>query len=108
MSFKIVPTPPFEKELKNLAKKYPSLKKDVSIFFKSLVKNPQLGTPIGSNCFKVRLAITSKRKGKSGGARVITYVQVIDKEIFLIAIYDKSEIDSISLNAIRDRLKGLN
>jgi mRNA-degrading endonuclease RelE of RelBE toxin-antitoxin system len=108
MSFKIIPTPPFEKELKNLSKKYPSIKKDISALFESLAKNPQSGTPLGSNCFKVRLAITSKGKGKSGGARVITYVQIIDKEIFLIAIYDKSEIDSISLNAIRDRLKGLN
>jgi mRNA-degrading endonuclease RelE of RelBE toxin-antitoxin system len=108
MSFKIVPTPPFEKELKNLAKRYPSIKKDISALFESLAKNPQSGTPLGLNCFKVRLAITSKGKGKSGGARVITYVQIIDKEIFLIAIYDKSEIDSISLNAIRDRLKGLN
>ncbi|MCA6379788.1 MAG: type II toxin-antitoxin system RelE/ParE family toxin [Cytophagales bacterium] len=108
MSFKIVPTPPFEKELKNLAKKYPSLKKDISALFVSLAKSPKSGTPLGSNCFKVRLAITSKGKGKSGGARVITYIQIIDEEIFLIAIYDKSEIDSISLNAIRDRLKALN
>ncbi|CAN5873801.1 hypothetical protein BH11BAC7_BH11BAC7_16560 [soil metagenome] len=29
---------------------------------------PQVGTSIGNNCYKIRLAISSKGKGKSGDA----------------------------------------
>jgi hypothetical protein len=37
-----------------------------------LTENPTLGTPIGKDCYKLRIAIASKNKGKSGGARMIT------------------------------------
>ncbi len=107
MSFKIVPTPPFERELKRLAKKYPTIKKDISALVDELESNPNLGVSLGNNCFKVRMAISSKGRGKSGGARVITYVQVIDENIFLIAIYDKSEIESLSDKDIQARLKSI-
>ena len=42
------------------------------------------------------MAIGSKGKGKSGGARVITLLKVIDKVVYLAAIYDKSERASIT------------
>ena len=86
MSFNIIPTPPFEKELKQLAKKYPSIKKDITALAEELQKEPHLGTPLGNDCFKIRMAISSKGKGKSGGARVITFVQIIETNIFLLAI----------------------
>lgn len=70
MSFKIIPTPPFERELKQLAKKYSSLKKDIAGLGAQLLETPQMGTPLGRDCYKIRLSITSKGKGKSGGARV--------------------------------------
>ncbi len=72
-----------------------------------LLENPSQGTSIGQNCFKIRLAIRSKGKGKSGGARVITFVQVIDKNIFMIAIYDKSVFENISDKELQNRLKNL-
>ena len=96
MSFKIIPTPSFERELKQLAKKYSSLKKDISALAAQLSETPQMGTPLGHDCYKIRLSITSKGKGKSGGARVITHVQIIDENIFLLAIYDKSQAESSS------------
>ena len=95
MSFNIIPTPPFEKELKQLVKKYPSIKSDIISLVKELQKEPRIGTPLGSNCYKIRMAITSKGKGKSGGARVITYVQIIETNIFLLAIYDKTEMANV-------------
>ena len=107
MSFKIIPTPAFERELKQLAKKYSSLKKDLSELAAQLVENPQMGTPLGHDCFKIRLSITSKGKGKSGGARIITHIQVIDQNIFLLAIYDKSQAESISDKDLITRLKNL-
>ena len=96
MSFSVIPTPPFAKELKRLVKKYPSLKEDFTLLVKELSTNPHIGKLIGNSYYKIRLAISSKGKGKSGGARVISYVQVIDEEIFLLSIYDKSESDTIS------------
>jgi mRNA-degrading endonuclease RelE of RelBE toxin-antitoxin system len=74
MSFNVLPLQIFLKELKSLSKKYPSLKNDLKNLESTLSINPKLGTPIGKNCYKIRLAITSKGKGKSGGARIITHL----------------------------------
>lgn len=107
MSFNIIPTPPFEKEIKQLAKKYPSIKKDFSQLLSQLMQDPRSGTSLGNNCYKLRMAISSKGRGKSGGARIITFVQIIEKTVFLIAIYDKSETGSISDAALKERLKNI-
>ncbi len=72
MKFEIIATEPFERKLKRLARKYKSLKSDISKLFDELEVNPSIGDPIGKHCFKIRLAISSKGKGKSGGARIIT------------------------------------
>lgn len=86
----------FIKSLKKLGKKYPSLKQDLIDFKKSLISEPQQGISLGQNCFKVRLKITSKNKGKSGGGRVITFVRLSQNHIILLEIFDKSEMESIS------------
>lgn len=96
MSYKIFITDAFEKELKKLLKKYPSLKIDFKILILSLKENPIQGQPLGKDCYKIRMAITSKGKGKSGGSRVISCVKVVASSVFLIAIYDKSEKESIN------------
>lgn len=96
MSFKIEASEQFTKELKRLAKKYPSLKADVGELVGSLSVDPKQGTSLGQNCFKVRLGIKSKGKGKSGGARVITLVVMLAEKVVLLSIYDKSEKESIS------------
>ena len=104
MSFEIIPTPKFARQLKKLSKKYRSLKDDFEGFEKKLLDNPIMGTHLGNNVYKIRLAITSKGKGKSGGARVITYVVIIEQKIYLMNIYDKSDKDSISKNEIKELL----
>ena len=96
MSYNIIAVPKFKKELKKLAKKYPSLKGDFSVLADSLEQNPEQGTSLGKNCYKIRLAISSKGKGKSGGARVITNFQVVNDTIYLLSIYDKADKESIS------------
>jgi mRNA-degrading endonuclease RelE of RelBE toxin-antitoxin system len=107
MSFNIVPTPAFDRELKKLSKKYSSIKSDLSKLLTSLANDPGLGQPLGNYCFKIRMAISSKNKGKSGGARVITYVKIVDEVIYLISIYDKSDTDTITDEELLDRTKGL-
>lgn len=61
-----------------------------------LEQNPRTGTQLGKNCYKIRLSIASKGKGKSGGARVITNFVVTEETVFLLAIYDKSEKESLT------------
>jgi len=72
-----------------------------------LEANPKQGTALGHECYKIRLSISSKGKGKSGGARVITYVLFAEKTVYLLAIYDKSEQDSISAKELRELLKNI-
>ncbi len=99
MSCKITATHRFEKELKKLAKKYPSLATDLRSLYKELQDNPKCGTALGRGCYKIRIAIKSKGKGKSGGGRVITYViENLSEQInlILLSIYDKSDISTIT------------
>lgn len=96
MSFEIIATETFERKLKKLSKKHTSLKVDLRLIFEELAENPSMGTSLGKNCYKIRVVITSKGKGKSGGARLITYVRVQKEKIFLLDIYDKSEQETIS------------
>ena len=107
MSFNIVTTPSFEKEFKQLVKKYPSVKKDLAVLADLLLKEPTMGTALGHDCYKIRMAITAKGKGKSGGARVITFVQIIETTIFLLSIYDKADAANISDKELKRRLKKL-
>jgi mRNA-degrading endonuclease RelE of RelBE toxin-antitoxin system len=104
MEFKIIPIKAFIKDLKDLKKVHRSLVKDMDALAQSLKINPEQGIGIGKNCYKIRLLISSKGKGKSGGARVITCVRVIKSTVYLIAIFDKSEMDNIEEKDLQNRL----
>ncbi|HWU44066.1 MAG TPA: type II toxin-antitoxin system RelE/ParE family toxin [Bdellovibrio sp.] len=96
---RILHTETFKKHYKHLVKKYPSLKAELEELITELYKNPKTGSPLGHNTFKIRLAVKSKGGGKSGGLRVITFVQVTvikDEVLFLLTLYDKSDISTIS------------
>ena len=107
MSFNIEATEFFKRQLKRLVKKYPSLKSEFKKLIESLEENPEQGTPIGKNCYKIRLSITSKGKGKSGGARVITHVYVVRQIVYLLSIYDKSEQENIPTDLLEILLRQL-
>ncbi|MFV0553984.1 MAG: type II toxin-antitoxin system RelE family toxin [Mangrovibacterium sp.] len=96
MSYNVFTIPPFDKQLKRLAKKFPSLKGEYTTLIESLEDNPRQGSPLSNNCYKIRVAIKSKGKGKSGGARAIAHVQIAGDSVYLLAIYDKSEQENIS------------
>lgn len=104
MNYRIIPQKHFLKELKRLAKKYRSLKQDLQALQNELSNNPSAGVDLGCGIRKIRMAIGCKNKGKSHGARVITYTYAIDEAegvINLIYIYDKEERESITLNEIK-------
>ena len=107
MNYKVEVTDKFKKDAKHLLKKYPSLKQELAVLIDSLADEPKQGKPLGHDCYKIRLAIGSKVKGKSGGARVITHLHITNTIIFLITIYDKSEQDSISDKEILSFIKDI-
>jgi mRNA-degrading endonuclease RelE of RelBE toxin-antitoxin system len=96
MSFSIVVTDGFKKNAKSIAKKHRSLKSDLNKLIDSLEENPIQGEPLGKDCYKIRMAITSKGKGKTGSSRVITCVKIINQIAYLLTIYDKSYKESVS------------
>ncbi|NJK95605.1 MAG: type II toxin-antitoxin system RelE/ParE family toxin [Bacteroidales bacterium] len=96
MSFNVYTTNFFDKELKRLSKRYPSIKNDFKALVDSLKEEPKQGQALGKDCYKIRMAISSKGKGKSGGSRVITCVKIVAESIFLLSIYDKGDKESIS------------
>lgn len=100
MSYNILTIPPFDKQLKRLAKKYPSIKSDIIQLIAELQDKPNSGTHLGNNCYKVRMAITSKGKGKSAGARIITHFILKSECIYMLSIYDKGDQSSIDDNEI--------
>ena len=104
MKYKVLTIPPFDRQMKRLARKFPSLKAEYTDLIEELEDNPYKGTSLGNNCFKIRLAITSKSRGKSGGARVITHFYIEKETVFLLAIYDKSEKSDISDKELKEML----
>jgi len=107
MNYSVIPIEKFKKEAKRLVRKYPSLKKELSELAALLQANPTAGTSLGNNTFKIRIAIKSKGTGKSGGARVITYVVTENKEIYLLTIYDKADLDAVDDTTLRKIIKSI-
>lgn len=54
-----------------------------------------VGVHLGNNVYKIKLSVASKGKGRSGGARIISFVKIVSETIFLLSIYNKGEKDSI-------------
>ncbi len=105
MSFNIKTISVFERQAKRLMKKFPSLKKEIQTLISELKDEPIKGTSIGHDCYKIRLAIASKGKGKSGGARVITHLVYKNETIYLLTIFDKSDIENLSDKNILELIK---
>ncbi len=102
MSCKVILTDSFKRDAKKLAKKYRSLGQDIRLLVDELQNDPYLGNRITPNVYKARIAIKSKGRGKSGGGRVVYYVNLTIEEnnnedinIYLLAIYDKSVMNNI-------------
>lgn len=112
MKVDIITTDNFRREAKKLIKKYRSLKSELKELSEELESNPRKGALIGEDTYKIRLAVKSKGKGKSGGMRIITYVHFEVKEesedetdVFLLSIYDKSEYENISDKLLRNLIQ---
>ena len=110
MKLEIVRSDYFTAELKKLAKRYRGIADDYEAFLNSLKENPLQGTEIAPNVRKIRMTITAKGRGKSGGARVITFNALVSEKegtIALLLIYDKSDASNIKMNIVKEIIKDL-
>ncbi|PWJ55530.1 mRNA-degrading endonuclease RelE of RelBE toxin-antitoxin system [Dyadobacter jejuensis] len=107
MKYSILLTERFKREFKRLAKKFPSLKNELLELGQEIIANPEHGTFIGNNCYKIRLAIASKGKGKRGGAMVITYCYVQTETVYLLTIYDKGEKVDLEPSELKEMINSL-
>jgi len=110
MSFEIQTTSYFDTEAKRLAKRHRSFTRDLQDFRDSIMKNPYQGTEMSPGIRKIRLTIDSKGRGKSGGARVITFTYLVNEKdgvVILLLLYDKADASSIKMNVVRKIIKDL-
>lgn len=110
MAFDVIPTPEFEKSFRSLVKRHRSLKQDFIDFTKNLKENPFQGVELTPGLRKIRMAIKSKGRGKSGGARIITYTVVTLEDsgtVYLIDIYDKSDYSTVDIRVLQKILHDL-
>ena len=108
MNYKIEASSYFVREVKRLAKHYPSFKNDYREFLESLKENPWQGVDLGNGIRKIRIQITSKGKGKAGGARAITMNLIVDDanmKIRLLLLYDKKDADNFDERALESAIK---
>lgn len=110
MSFDVITTPHFEREARILKKRYRSFKEDLENFIDSLSENPLQGIELSPGIRKIRLAITSKGRGKSGGVRVITYTicaSESDGRVYLVDVYDKADYSTVDVSVVKSMIADL-
>lgn len=110
MNFEIQTTSYFDTEAKRLAKRHRSFIDDLQDFRDSILENPYQGTELSPGIRKIRLTINSKGRGKSGGARVITFTYFVNEKdgvVILLLLYDKADASNIKMNVVRRIIKDL-
>jgi len=84
--------------LKRISKNKPQVLDTVESLIHALELSPVQGTPIGKGCYKIRVSLPGK--GKRGGARVITYIEIVENTVYLLAIYQKADMENITEKAL--------
>ena len=96
MKFQVVEQELYRKAHKKLSKQYRNLQNDIDDFLNSIKSKKDLGVELKSNVFKIRVKNSDKNKGKSAGYRLISYLAIIDNELHLLYIYDKSKLENLT------------
>jgi len=107
MNYSIVVHEIFYKELKPLAKKYPSLKNDILSISNNIEKELALATDLGEGFKKIRINTKSKGKGSAGGGRIISFETIIsvdETQVLFATIYNKGDYDTIDLATLKKNL----
>jgi mRNA-degrading endonuclease RelE of RelBE toxin-antitoxin system len=104
--YKIICTDNFMSEARKLAKKFPKIKEDLLVLRDQLKVDPITGNEsLGQNLYKVRMQMRDKKKGQSGGARIIIQVKIINKIVYVLSIYDKGDLETKTDKELNKLLK---
>ncbi|MDX9796771.1 MAG: type II toxin-antitoxin system RelE/ParE family toxin [Arcobacteraceae bacterium] len=98
-------TETFTKAIKKLQKRFKNIETDCDTFIQSIQTTQDLGINLGQGVYKVRIANSDKKSGKSSGYRLISYLKLVDNRLYLMYIYDKSDFDTVSENTIDELIK---
>lgn len=96
----ILETEKFSKSVKKLKKRFRHIEEDCEEFIEHIVYEEDLGTHLGDGVYKARIANSDKKSGKSSGYRLISYLKLIDNELYLLFIYNKGDFENLSENEI--------
>lgn len=110
MKYEIIFTYSFKRQLKKLKKKYSHIKDDLNPLLISIEEGELPGDPIPgllNKVYKERCASSDMKRGKSGGYRVIYYLEDQDSKIHLLSIYSKAQRENIPVDEILQILKDL-
>ena len=103
---KVEPTKLFEKQVKRLTKKYPSLAEEVPAAILPLMNNQLEGfDAMKKNFYKIRVPIASKGVGKRSGARIVAHVRIVEDKAYLVSIYDKAEYSDVADDVLKEFFK---
>ncbi|MGE4296305.1 MAG: type II toxin-antitoxin system RelE/ParE family toxin [Campylobacterales bacterium] len=105
MSFELIATPEFSRSAKRLHKKFRLLYKDLELLQAELERDPKAGVDLGGGCYKLRLPNSSVPTGKSGGFRAVYFFRDAKGVIYLLDIYTKTELASISEERLLEILR---
>ncbi len=98
----------FKIAFKRLLKKYRTLKQDLLKVMDEIQESPsEVGVPLFATVRKMRMAISAKGRGKSGGARLILSLYQQEGIVFFLFIYDKNEMENVSDEFIKEILKDM-
>jgi mRNA-degrading endonuclease RelE of RelBE toxin-antitoxin system len=106
LPIQIALTPRFKRDLRELTKRYRSIRSDLQPLIEQLQAGEIPGDRIAGvkhQVFKVRLKNSNIQKGKSGGYRVIYYLKTA-QGIILTTIYSKSDISDVSNEIIEEAI----
>ena len=104
MNYNIIVSDNFKKEFKPLLKKYPSLKSDLQDLLDNIENELALSTDLGGGFRKIRIKISSKNKGASGGGRIITHETIVAinaTNLVFGSIYNKGDFDTINITVLK-------
>lgn len=107
MNYSLQTTDDFDREIKKLSKKFPSLKNDFQNIIDNIEKELTLADDLGEGFRKIRINIKSKGKGSSGGGRIITYETIIavnNKLVLFALIYNKGDYETVDLSILKKNL----
>jgi mRNA-degrading endonuclease RelE of RelBE toxin-antitoxin system len=98
--YNVILTPKFKKDLKfyETKRKYRNIEDDIDETIEDLENGNLIGSPLsniklpdGENTYKVRIANSNTKSGKSNGYRLLYYAIKNDETIYLLTIYYKKD-----------------